>query len=247
MKLKLIEKKEEAKGTKSFFWESEKPVNYLAGQYFYFTLPTLKYPDPRGATRHFTLSSSPTEGNLLRLTTRIRQESGFKKTLDELEIGGTIEGEGPEGTFILDEKEPGPHVFLAGGIGITPFRSMIKYAADKQSLPLRGKNLNTQIHLIYSNSIPEEITFRQDLENLAKSWPNLKLNMTVTKPEESKEPWSGLAGRIDESLIQKLVPDINNNIFWVCGPPAMVEAMELTLGKLNISSGKVRSEKFTGY
>ena len=239
MKLKLVEKRDEAKGTKSFFWETEKPVNYLAGQYFYFTLPSLNYPDPRGATRHFTLSSSPTEGNLLRNTTRIREESGYKKTLDELEIGTLIEGEGPNGTFILDEAEPGPHVFLAGGIGITPFRSMIKYAADK--------NLNTQIHLIYSNSIPEEIAFRAEFDGLAKSWPNLKLDMTVTKPEESKEPWKGLTGRIDENVIQKLVPDINNNIFWVCGPPAMVEAMEQTLGKLNLSSGKVRSEKFTGY
>jgi len=239
MKLKLVEKRDEAKGTKSFFWETEKPVNYLAGQYFYFTLPSLNYPDPRGATRHFTLSSSPTEGNLLRNTTRIREESGYKKTLDELEIGTLIEGEGPNGTFILDEAEPGPHVFLAGGIGITPFRSMIKYAADK--------NLNTQIHLIYSNSIPEEIAFRAELDGLAKSWPNLKLDMTVTKPEESKEPWKGLTGRIDENLIQKLVPDLGSNIFWVCGPPAMVEAMEQTLGKLNLSSGKVRSEKFTGY
>ena len=239
MKLKLVEKRDEAKGTKSFFWETEKPVNYLAGQYFYFTLPSLNYPDPRGATRHFTLSSSPTEGNLLRNTARIREESGFKKTLDDLEIGTLIEGEGPNGTFILDEAEPGPHVFLAGGIGITPFRSMIKYAADK--------NLNTQIHLIYSNSIPEEIAFRAEFDGLAKSWPNLKLDMTVTKPEESKEPWKGLTGRIDENLIQKLVPDLGSNIFWVCGPPAMVEAMEQTLGKLNLSSGKVRSEKFTGY
>ena len=239
MKLKLVKKVEEAKGTKSFFWEPEKPVNYLAGQYFYFTLPSLKYPDPRGATRHLTLSSSPTEENLLRMTTRIRQESGYKKTLDELEIGSTIEGEGPEGTFILDEKEPGPHVFLAGGIGITPFRSMIKYAADK--------NLNTQIHLIYSNSIPEEITFRNELESWAKSWPNLKLDMTITKPEESSEKWSGLTGRIDENLIRQLITDTGKPVFWVCGPPAMVEAMEQTLGKLNISSGKVRSEKFTGY
>ena len=159
--------------------------------------------------------------------------------MDELKIGSIIEGEGPEGTFILDEKEPFPHVFLAGGIGITPFRSMIKYVADK--------NLNTQIHLIYSNSIPEEITFRNELENWAKSWPNLKLDMTITKPEKSIRAWTELTGRIDENMIQKLVPDFNNCIFWICGPPDMVEAMEHTLGKLNISSGRVRSEKFTGY
>ncbi|MEK7112770.1 MAG: FAD-dependent oxidoreductase [Patescibacteria group bacterium] len=240
MKLKLVENKKEAKETKSFFWESEKPVKYLPGQYFYFTLPSLKYPDPRGATRHFTLSSSPTEGNLLRNTTRIRPDSGYKKTLDELEIGATIEGEGPNGEFILDENEKGSHIFLAGGIGITPFRSMIKYAVDK--------NLNTQIHLIYSNSIPEEITFGGELENWAKSWPNLKLDMAITKPEESSQPsWSGLTGRIDEKLIQKLVSDFNDKVFWVCGPPLMVDAMEQSLGKLGLSAGKLRSEKFTGY
>ena len=243
MKLKLVEKKEETKGTKSFFWESEKSVDYIAGQFYYFTLPSLKYPDPRGATRHFTLSSSPTEGNLLRITTRMRQESGYKKTLDELPIGTQIEGEGPNGTFLLDDGDTGPHVFLAGGIGITPFRSMIKYAADK--------NLNIPIHLIYANSIPEEITFRNELENWAKSWPNLKLDMTVSKPEESKEAWIGSVGRIDELLIKKLIGnwklEIGNSTWWVCGPPLMVEAMEQALGKLGLSAGKLHSEKFTGY
>lgn len=239
MKLTLLETRQEAKGTKSFFWEPEKPVNYLAGQYFYFTLPTLKYPDPRGATRHFTLSSSPTEGNILRNTTRIRDESGYKKTLDELEIGSLIDGEGPNGEFILDENEKGSQVFLAGGIGITPFRSMIKYAADK--------GLNIPIHLIYSNSIPEEIAFKKELEEIVSKGSWFKLSMTVTKPEESKEDWTGLTGRIDESLIKKLLTDIPNSTFWVCGPPPMVDAMEQTLGKLNISAGHVRSEKFTGY
>src|SRR3989304_2629038 len=98
MKLTLVEIKDEAKGTKSFFWKPENPVSYIAGQNFYLPLPTLKYPDPRGATRHFTLSSSPTEGEILRQTTRIREESGYKKTLNELTVGSVIEGEGPNGT-----------------------------------------------------------------------------------------------------------------------------------------------------
>jgi len=105
MQLKLVNKIDEARGTKSFFWEPEIKVDYLPGQYFYYTLPELKFPDSRGATRHFTISSSPTEGNQLRLTTRIREESGYKKTLDELPIGSIVEGEGPNGTLILDENE----------------------------------------------------------------------------------------------------------------------------------------------
>ncbi|MFZ5932876.1 MAG: FAD-dependent oxidoreductase [Patescibacteria group bacterium] len=214
-------------------------MSYLAGQYFYFTLPALKYPDPRGATRHFTLSSSPSEQGVIRCTTRIREESGYKKTLDELEVETLIDGEGPSGEFILDENEKGPHVFLAGGIGITPFRSMIKYVFDK--------NLDTQIPLIYSNSVPEEIAFRKELEDLSASWPNLELTLTITKPEESSEKWSGTVGRIDENLIKKVVSDIPASTFWLCGPPAMVAAMEVVLGKLGVGLGKVRSEKFTGY
>ncbi|MEK7188269.1 MAG: FAD-dependent oxidoreductase, partial [Patescibacteria group bacterium] len=155
MKLKLIKTIDEAKGTKSFFWKPEKQVSWLPGQFFYFTLPKLKYPDPRGTTRHFTISSSPTEGNLLRNTTRIREESGYKRTLNELNVGEIIEGEGPNGTFILDENSSIPQVFLAGGIGITPFRSFIKYNLDK--------NLQIPMHLIYANSIPEEITFGKEL------------------------------------------------------------------------------------
>src|SRR3990172_9740092 len=105
MLLKLKEKVKEAMGTTTFLWESEKSVSYLPGQYFYYTLPKLIYPDSKGPTRHFTLSSSPTEGKLLKLTTKIRKESGFKQTLDALPIGSQVEGEGPSGTFIIDEHE----------------------------------------------------------------------------------------------------------------------------------------------
>ncbi|HJX59222.1 hypothetical protein A2V61_00025 [Candidatus Woesebacteria bacterium RBG_19FT_COMBO_47_8] len=241
MKLKLVKKQDEAKGTVSFFWEPEKKVSYLPGQFFYFTLPSLKYPDPRGATRHFTISSSPTEEGFFRLSTRIREESGYKKTLNELPLGTGIEGEGPNGTFLLDEGDTGPHVFFAGGIGITPFRSIIKFVVDK--------NLNIPIHLIYSNSIPEEIAFRKEIEEWQAGHPNIKVDMAVSKPEESKEKWEGLTGRIDENLIGKLLPNIGslNSIFWISGPPAMVDAVEDLLGKLGVTSNKVRSEKFTGY
>ncbi len=239
MKLKLVKKDLEAVGTKSFFWEPENQVSYLPGQYYYFTLPELKYPDPRGATRHFTISSSPTEGNILRFTTKIREESGFKKTVDELEIGSVIEGEGPNGTFILDDKDMGPHIFIAGGIGITPFRSMIKNVCDK--------NLMTEICLIYSNSTPEEITFRKELEVLSLSHKNIKVDFTVSHPEESAEKWDGNIGRIDENLIKNLVPDIAKPTWWICGPPPMIDGVEAVLGKLNISTGRVKTEKFTGY
>lgn len=244
MTLKLVKKQNEAKNTKSFFFEPRNPVNWLPGQFFYLTIPQLKYPDPRGNTRYFTISSSPTEGRLLRFTTRLRKGSGFKKTLEELEIGSTVDGEGPNGTFILDENEVGEHLLLAGGIGITPFRAFIKYNIDK--------NLkNIRLYLVYSNSIPEEITFREELEQWSKSYENIKVAMTISHPEESRINWSGLRGRIDKDMIQKLISDwklkTKNLTFWLCGPPPMVTAMEEVLGSMKITSDKVRSEKFTGY
>lgn len=244
MKLKLVKKIEEARGTKSYFFEPEKEIKWLPGQYYYYTLPELKFDDSRGPTRHFTIASSPTEGNLLMLTTRIREESGYKKTLDSLPLGSIVEGEGPTGTFILDESEADKnHIFLAGGIGITPFRSFIKYNIDK--------NLNYPMHIIYSNSLPEDFAYRKELEEWSSKFEFIKLSMTVSKLEESKEKWTGLAGRIDEKMVLNLTEkwklSTKNSTFWVVGPPPFINAMEDMLEKLKIPSDNIRAEKFTGY
>ncbi len=243
MKLTLTRKLEEAKGTMSFFWKPDTPVRHLPGQFYYFTLPKLNFPDSRGATRHITISSSPTEGELIRFTTRVRKESGYKKTLYQLNIGDQIDGEGPNGTFILNDNDQGPHVFIAGGIGITPFRCMVKYASDKK--------LGTKLYLLYSNSIPEEITFKEEMENLTKLNSNFKLALTVTKPEELKQEWGGLTGRIDRGFIESQIENwklkIADCTFWVCGPPSMVDSIETTLIDMGIASGNMRVEKFTGY
>lgn len=241
MNFKLIDKKEEAKGTKSFFFEPEEKIDWLPGQYFYITLPKLNHEDPKGNVRHFTNAASPTEGNVMRITTRVRAESGFKLTLDELEIGTNVEGRGPNGMFTIDENTEGNHIFLAGGIGITAFRSIAKFAFDK--------NLGVFLNLVYSNSIPEEITFREELEKWAKEHNNFKLNMTISKPDESKEKWDGKVGRIDEKLINSLFSkeDIKKSTFWVSGPPAMVTGMEDLLSKMRIPLDSIRTEKFTGY
>lgn len=233
MKLKLVEVKEEAKGTKSFSWEPEKKFDYLPGQYFYFTLPNLTFPDPRGTTRHFTLSTSPTEGEIIKNTTRVREESGYKKTLLSLPVGSVIDGEGPNGTFVLDENDPNPEIFIAGGIGITPFRSMIKYAADK--------SLNNQIYLIYSNTNLEDAAFKDELSQISKAHPNIHVEFFVTSK----------LGHLDELKITQFLTkwdlDISKPTWWLCGPPPMVDSMEQILGKLQIPLGKVRVEKFTGY
>jgi len=155
-----------------------------------------------------------------------------------------VEVEGPSGTFILDENEKGNHIFLAGGIGITPFRSFIKYNIDKGLKDIK-------LFLIYANSTPEEIAFRKELEEWNNKYENIKVAMTISRPEESKERWVGLTGRIDEKIIKSLMEnweiDIKKVVFWLCGPPPMVEAMEKILESMKVTSDLIRSEKFTGY
>ncbi len=239
MLLTLSEKRIEAQDTKSFFWKPEKKVDYLPGQHFYFTLTDLNTRDSSRPTRHFTLSSSPTEGSILRFTTRMREGSVLKNALDSLKIGSLIEGDGPTGTFIVEESEKGPHVFIAGGIGVTPFRSIIKYHIDR--------NLNSQLLLLYTCSTPEQITFRNELEEWANKYSNIDLVLTVSQPKKSKEKWNGLVGRLDEKLILAKTSKLTEPTFWIAGPPGMTKAMKINLQNLKINPKKIRTEEFTGY
>ena len=174
-------------------------------------------------------------------TTRIRDSSGYKKAFGTLKIGAEIEIEGPNGTFILDENEPGPHIFITGGIGITPIRSFLKYKIDKK-LPYRA-------HLIYSNSTPEEITFRSELQSFAKTDKKIKIDITISQPNKTGNKWTGLTGRVDEILLKKLITpqDLLSATYWLCGPAAMVDAMEDLLLKLDIVADNIQTDKFTGY
>jgi glycine betaine catabolism B len=245
MKLKLLKRESVAKDTVSFFFEPQETVERKPGQYFYINVPELKYPDPRGPKRQFTISSSPTEGPIMMVTVRTRAEniSGYKRTLYELPDGTLLDGEGPQGHYILDETTPiiGEHVFIAGGIGITPYRCFMKYAIDK--------GLTTPMHLIYANSTPDEITFKDELESWARDHANIKVDMTISHPEEAQVPWTGLTGRVDVALVEKLVPNFKaeNTTLWMCGPPPMVDAIDEALGKAGIPSQRRKIEKFTGY
>ena len=239
--LKLIDKKEIASGTKSFIFEKPQGFEYKAGEFMYWTLPELKHPDERGPMRHFTISSSPTE-DYLSLTCRMREGSGYKKTLDELSLGSLIQGRGPTGVYVMEDDVTNPQVFLAGGIGITPFRSRIKYIFDKK--------LSTQIHLIYANNTPEQTSFKEELDSISQQNQNIKVTYVMSKPEESKVLWDGPTGYIDSKLIQDLTTHYQlptPPTFWVCGPPPMVDAMEEILQSLNIGKDQIKTEKFTGY
>jgi ferredoxin-NADP reductase/nitrite reductase/ring-hydroxylating ferredoxin subunit len=223
--------------------ENKTPLSYTAGQFAFFDIGGV-YNDPKGPIRHFTISSSPTE-NFIMFSTRIR-DSPYKKRLSTLEEGARVKVRGPEGQFVLHEDYTKTAVFLSGGIGVTPFRSMIKYATDKK-LPLK-------IVMFDSNRNRENILFKEEFDNWANINKNLKIIYTISDEEKQSSStandWKGEYGRIDKAMILKYLDTnmLNNSIFYICGPPSMLKAMQSLLqDSLEIPKERIKVEEFTGY
>jgi glycine betaine catabolism B len=221
-----------------------------AGQFAFFDIGGV-YNDPEGPIRHFTITSSPTE-DFIMISTRIR-DTPYKKRLSSLEENTTIvKVRGPEGKFTLHEDYSRSAVFLSGGIGVTPFRSMIKYATDKQ-LPVK-------IIMFDSNRNQNNILYKKEFDECARMNKNLKVVYSITEEEGGEEQpaqtsspsiaWNGERGRIDKAMLTRYLSDkdIKDSIFYICGPPGMVKAMQnLIQNELQIQKENIKTEEFTGY
>lgn len=238
MQVQLQAQRQETPDIMTFVFDLQgQRYHYVAGQFAFFELDHLTAEDPRGKRRHFTLSSSPTEHGIVQFTTKLRG-FGLKETLRAASPGLNVTLEDARGRFILPDDAAAPLVFLGGGIGVTPFRSMLRYATDE--------NLPYKITLLYSAQTAAHIAFRREFELLPQENPNLNIVLTVTD-EINDAAWSGETGRIDAAMIQKYVKDIPDTIFYTCGPPPMVQAMEELLKSLNVGTDKIRVERFSGY
>jgi ferredoxin-NADP reductase len=240
LQVELREKRVETPDVRSFIFALDRDLSYSPGQYLVMDLGVAE--DPKGRIRPFSIASSPTEKGLLMISTRVTSRlasSLFKKRLNELEPGSKVNIRAPFGRFLLPADTSKGAVMLSGGIGITPLRSMIKYATDLR--PDLG------ITLLYSNRVPEDIPFRKELTELAEQNPRLKIIHTITHPRDSRERWTGLTSRIDERLVKHHITDVFNTIFYVSGPPGMVDSMLVILKKMNVRSQSVMSESFAGY
>jgi len=203
--------------------------DYKPGQY---VILEIDVEDLEGNTRPLSIASSPTEGFIL-LSTKIR-DTPFKQKLIALKPGDKVKVKGPMGMFTLkeDAKEI---VFLGGGIGITPFRDMIKYAADRK--------LAIKLTLLYSNKTAADIVYKDEWEAFQKQNPNLKVVHTITDDAS----WHGRKGRINEAMIKEFCSDVNTAIFYICGPPGMVTGLYELLKTMNIPQSNIKIEKFAGY
>lgn len=217
----------------------EKPEGFVfkAGQNADWTLINPPETDAEGNKRTFSFVTSPGY-EVLGFATRMR-DTAFKRNLKNMPEGTEVELEGPYGDMTLHSDASKPAIFLAGGIGITPFMSMSWDSAVRK--------LPHKIFLFYSNRRPEDAPFLDELLDIEKENPNFKSIATMTDMEKSKEMWAGETGYITKEKIAKYVPDFNNAIYYLAGPPAMVAAMRKMINEAGILDDYVKTEEFAGY
>ncbi len=235
--LKLQQKLQLAPDLVDFIFVPPRKLSYAPGQYMEWTLG---HPDPdsRGNRRYFTLASSPTE-DTLRLGVKFYPESSsFKESMLGLDHDSEIVASQLAGDFTLPRNPKQKCVFIAGGIGITPFRSMIKYLIDRgQPRP---------IVLFYANRLASDIVYR-DVFDEAQRKLGIKTIYTLTDTKRVPAGWTGEAGRINARLISRYVSGYRNCLFYLSGPNAMVEAYEETLLGMGVSRGQIKKDFFPGF
>jgi ferredoxin-NADP reductase len=233
----LIHRKEAAAGTMCFYFEKPREFTFKAGQYVSLTELDPPETDAKGGTRTFSVASAPEEAEVM-ITTRMR-DSAFKRCLKMMKLGSKLTMEGPFGDLILHADPSRPAVFLAGGIGVTPFRSIVVSAARA--------SLQHRLFLFYSNRSPKDAAFLDELEKLQEVNPNYKFIATMTEIKKAARSWRGESGRIGKEMILRYVPDLAKAMYYVAGPPDMVLALEEALIDAGVSSEHIRTEEFFGY
>jgi ferredoxin-NADP reductase len=232
----IKETREVAKGTLLVVFDLQgEEVDFRPGQYFWVELPNRGHDDDKGLRRHISVVTSPTDRGVLGLCTRLR-DTAFKTTLAELEVGDEVDVEPPKGDYVLPE-DTGPHyVFVAGGIGITVFRSMLRYIADTGE-PYR-------VTLVYSNRDRESTAFLDELQGLEDRIPGLGVVLTMTEDDG----WDGERRYVGPDLLRDhLDGDLGDHTYLIAGPPQMVTAVTEALSEAGVPEDQLLPDRFSGY
>jgi len=235
MKLKLSDRIDVAEGTLGVWLVPEGTLDFTPGQFGDFTLPGLEDSDGKGDTRAFSFACAP-GGDRILIATRQRG-SAFKRALAEMPSGSPVELEGPMGGFTLHRDAKRPAVFLVGGIGITPVRSIVEHAVREGT--------GRRILVLHANRSRASTPFLKDFQGWAAAADGLAYVPTLDG--EAPSGWDGEQGVIDAAMIARHVDDLHAPVYYVVGPPAMVEAMKALLDGIGIDELQVRSEDFAGY
>jgi len=210
---------------------------FKAGQYIDLTMPDSQHGSANGLTHTFSIASSPFDEKLL-VTTRMRN-TVFKQALSILPIGSGATIDGPMGSFSLHNNTARPAVFLAGGIGVAPFLSMLSYAT--------GEKLRHPIVLFYANRYLEDAAFMNALWNLERANPRFRFIPTLTRTAQNYRGWKGETGHISSEMLVTQVGILRGPIYYIAGPPRMVAATRRTLSEVGVDEDDIRTEEFAGY
>lgn len=236
-KVRLMARQEVAERTMAFHFERPPGFSFQAGQFIDLGLLDPPETDQEGDIRAFTLASAPSEEDLM-VVTRLRN-TAFKRVLTGMPLQTMVNIEGPFGNFTLPESATRPLVFLAGGIGITPFRSMLVEAATS--------NLSHRLVLFYSNRRPEDAPFLDELQSLQQEIPGYTFVGTMTQLEQSENSWTGETGHLDYAMLIRHIQGIESPLYYIVGPPGMVKAYRTMLKDAGIRQVDIRTEEFAGY
>jgi ferredoxin-NADP reductase len=234
---RLLSRTQVAEGTMAFHFAKPSGFDFKAGQFAIWTLLEPPETDAEGNKRTFTIASAPFEDQLM-IATRMR-DTAFKRSLKSVTLGTEIRIAGPMGSFTLHRDSARPAVLLAGGIGITPFFSIVKQASND--------GLPHKLYLFYSNHGPEDAPFLDILQELQKTNTNFHLIATMTEMTHSQRKWAGETGFINKEMLARHVSDLQEPIYYIAGPPAMVAAMQEMLVTSGIDEDNLRMEGFAGY
>src|SRR6266851_7076373 len=234
---KLLSRVEVAEGTMAFHFEKPSRFDFKPGQSADVTLFNPPETDSEGNTRTFSIASSPFENQLM-FATRMR-DTAFKRSLKKVPLGIVVKMASAMGSFTLHKNSAKPAVFLAGGIGITPFSSIVRQA-DHDRPPHK-------LYLFYSNRRPEDAPFIEVLQNLEKTNPKFRFIATMTEMPRSKKTWNGETGWINQEMLSKYLNDLRGPIYYIAGPPAIVSGMRKMLVASGVDEDDIRTEEFAGY
>lgn len=233
----LKDRKEVAEGTMAFWFDtSGSGFTFQPGQNADFTLIDPPKSDAEGNVRTFSFASSPLHRGSFMIATRMRP-TAFKDSLRSIPLGTNVKVVGPNGEMVLHEDPSKTAVLFAAGIGITPFRGMLEWATEQK--------LAHRFVLFYSNRTPAQTAFLDDLEEWSGRNHHIQLVPTIT---DSADPlWRYETGRINEAMLVRYVGDIREPVYYLAGPPGLVEALKTLLVERGVSRDNVRFESFDGY
>jgi len=234
---KLNGREQVAEGTMAFHFDKPDGFEFRPGQAIDVTLLNPPETDSEGNIRTFSIASPPYEDGLM-VATRMR-DSAFKRVLKSMPLGTAVKIDGPSGSLTLHKNSSKPAVFLAGGIGITPFLSILRQAAHEK--------LPHELFLFYSNRRPEDTPFLDTLNELQKTNPKFRFVPTMTEIGKSHQKWIGQTGFIDSSMLANTVSSVQGPIYYIAGPPGMVAAMRQVIVTAGADEDDIRTEEFSGY